>query len=177
MLSVLVMLVVTWEMVSLLYQLGGSDHGEGSMDQPIVVVLQTKPSALTAHVHNEAQVALPTRSHPNEDIRTNTSNLDGSYHNLRRELLGSVLPPSTTARLGSISSWKLRVDNGPLVQPPLPCFKIPATATPSGRGKLWEYYHALIDLSAPLTYYMLKLRARVEVEGGSFSMRGTMGAT
>jgi len=34
--------------------------------------------------------------------------------------------------------------------PPQLCFKIPSQSKPSGQGKIWEYYHFLVDFAAPL---------------------------
>ena len=33
---------------------------------------------------------------------------------------------------------------------PTQCFKIPIHSKPSGHGKIWEYYHFLIDFAAPM---------------------------
>ena len=43
--------------------------------------------------------------------------------------------------------------NPPKLQPwdpPKPCFKIPSNSILSGNGKIWEYYHFLIDFAAPM---------------------------
>jgi len=42
---------------------------------------------------------------------------------------------------------ELSVDN--LLTVPTPCYKIPSNSKLSGHGKIWEYYHFLIDFAAP----------------------------
>ena len=102
-----------------------------------------------------------------------------------RKQLACELVKWTNLNICGLGRAKPSVTANDAPRPRKLCYKIPIHSTPSGSGKLWEYYHFLIDFAAPMAVLLQnEYRGKRKIvvlpnwyDDGKFSLRSTADTT